>query len=194
MATWFVFFSGCREIRTASTGHCKYSEKHLCGNADTCPVLSTTANSLVSNLIGAGGVSHVMQLMGRIAPYVFYNYGGMCAVLVVFPQAMLSVYTNEEALLIESVPSLYVIGGAMLIASVANIYFQWNFGYRQHTGCFDMETATLVILHLLYLLDRVYCESSRICLFLHRGNYYALIIDCSVIYFEKSKIGRTKSI
>lgn len=39
MATWFVFFCGCREIRTASTGHCKYSEKHLCGNADTCPVL-----------------------------------------------------------------------------------------------------------------------------------------------------------
>lgn len=34
-----LFFCGCREIRTASTGHCKYSEKHLCGNADTCPVL-----------------------------------------------------------------------------------------------------------------------------------------------------------
>ena len=52
--------------------------------------LSTTANSLVSNLIGAGGVSHVMQLMGRIARYVFLLlWWYVVAVLVVFPQAML---------------------------------------------------------------------------------------------------------
>ena len=123
MATWFVFFVaverlGQRQLAIANIVRSIYVVMLI-------PVqsLSTTANSLVSNLIGAGGVSHVMQLMGRIARMSFIIMVVCVAVLVVFPQAMLSVYTNEEALLIESVPSLYVIGGAMLIASVANIYF-----------------------------------------------------------------------
>ena len=107
--------------------------------------LSTTANSLVSNLIGVGEVSHVMQLMGRIARMSFIIMVVCVAVLVVFPQAMLSVYTNEEALLIESVPSLYVIGGAMLIASVANIYFNGISGTGNTQAALILETVTLVI-------------------------------------------------
>ena len=45
---------------------------------------------------------------------------GLC---VAFPGSILSVYTNEEALLVESVSALYVVCGAMLIASLANVYF-----------------------------------------------------------------------
>ena len=71
MATWFVFFVaverlGQRQLAIANIVRSIYVVMLI-------PVqsLSTTANSLVSNLIGAGGVSHVMQLMGRIARMSF---------------------------------------------------------------------------------------------------------------------------
>ena len=102
MATWFVFFVaverlGQRQLAIANIVRSIYVVMLI-------PVqsLSTTANSLVSNLIGAGGVSHVMQLMGRIARMSFIIMVVCVAVLVVFPQAMLSVYTNEEALLMRA--------------------------------------------------------------------------------------------
>ena len=144
MATWFVFFVaverlGQRQLAIANIVRSIYVVMLI-------PVqsLSTTTNSLVSNLIGAGGVSHVMQLMGRIARMSFIIMVVCVAVLVVFPQAMLSVYTNEEALLVESVPSLYVIGGAMLIASVANIYFNGISDFQAGNTGLDVDAVTLL--------------------------------------------------
>lgn len=122
MATWFVFFIaierlGQRELAIANIVRSIYIVMLIPVQA-----LSTTTNSLVSNLIGAGGITHVMRLIWRIARMSFLIMVVCVAVVVIFPHAMLSVYTNEPALLVESVPSLYVIAGAMIIASVANIY------------------------------------------------------------------------
>ena len=123
MATWFVFFLaierlGQRELAIANIVRSIYIVILIPVQA-----LSTTANTLVSNLIGAGGIESVMQLMGRIAKVSFFVVLVCVALMVMIPQTFLSVYTGDATLQAESVPSLYVIGGAMLIASVANIYF-----------------------------------------------------------------------
>ena len=187
METWFVFFVaverlGQRQLAIANIVRSIYVVMLI-------PVqsLSTTANSLVSNLIGAGGVSHVMQLMGRIARMSFIIMVVCVAVLVVFPQAMLSVYTNEEALLIESVPSLYVIGGAMLIASVANIYFNGISGTGNTQAALILETATLVIYtSYIFWIGYIVKAPVSVC-FSTEVIYYALLLICSVIYLKKAK-------
>ena len=187
MATWFVFFVaverlGQRQLAIANIVRSIYVVMLI-------PVqsLSTTANSLVSNLIGAGGVSHVMQLMGRIARMSFIIMVVCVAVLVVFPQAMLSVYTNEEALLIESVPSLYVIGGAMLIASVANIYFNGISGTGNTQAALILETVTLVIYtSYIFWIGYIVKAPVSVC-FSTEVIYYALLLICSVIYLKKAK-------
>ena len=187
MATWFVFFVaverlGQRQLAIANIVRSIYVVMLI-------PVqsLSTTTNSLVSNLIGAGGVSHVMQLMGRIARMSFIIMVVCVAVLVVFPQAMLSVYTNEEALLVESVPSLYVIGGAMLIASVANIYFNGISGTGNTQAALILETATLVIYtSYIFWIGYIVKAPVSVC-FSTEVIYYALLLICSVIYLKKAK-------
>ena len=187
MATWFVFFVaverlGQRQLAIANIVRSIYVVMLI-------PVqsLSTTANSLVSNLIGAGGVSHVMQLMGRIARMSFIIMVVCVAVLVVFPQAMLSVYTNEESLLIESVPSLYVIGGAMLIASVANIYFNGISGTGNTQAALILETVTLVIYtSYIFWIGYIVKAPVSVC-FSTEVIYYALLLICSVIYLKKAK-------
>ena len=74
MAIWFVFFMalerlGQRELAIANIVRSVYVVMLI-------PVqsLSTTANSLVSNLIGAGGTSHVLQLLIPAAgPFGLYR-------------------------------------------------------------------------------------------------------------------------
>ena len=91
------------------------------------------------------------------------------AVVVLFPHAMLSVYTNEPALLVESVPSLYVIAGAMIIASVANIYFNAISGTGNTQAALILEMGTLVFYALYISMDRHGGESTGFCLFFYRG-------------------------
>lgn len=72
MATWFVFFIaierlGQRELAIANIVRSIYIVMLIPVQA-----LSTTTNSLVSNLIGAGGIAHVMRLIWRIARMSFF--------------------------------------------------------------------------------------------------------------------------
>ena len=123
MAIWFVFFMalerlGQRQLAVANIVRSVYVVLLIPVQA-----LSTTANTLVSNLIGAGGSSGVVTLLHKISRMSFLIMVVCVGLCVVFPGSILSVYTNEEALLVESVSALYVVCGAMLIASLANVYF-----------------------------------------------------------------------
>ena len=78
MATWFVFFIaierlGQRELAIANIVRSIYIVMLIPVQA-----LSTTTNSLVSNLIGAGGITHVMCLIWRIARMSFSHHDSLC--------------------------------------------------------------------------------------------------------------------
>ncbi|EJX10057.1 transmembrane MatE family multidrug efflux transporter [gut metagenome] len=187
MATWFVFFVaverlGQRELAIANIVRSLYVVMLIPVQA-----LSTTANSLVSNLIGAGGIDHVMQLIGRIAKVSFAVMVVCVGLVLLFPQVILSVYTNETALLVESVPSLYVIAGAMLIASVANVWFNAVSGTGNTQAALILETATLVF-YAAYIcwIGMVVKASVSVC-FSTEVIYYTLLLLSSVIYLKKAK-------
>ena len=115
MAIWFVFFMalerlGQRQLAVANIVRSVYVVLLIPVQA-----LSTTANTLVSNLIGAGGSSGVVTLLHKISRMSFLIMVVCVGLCVAFPGSILSVYTNEEALLVESVSALYVVCGAMLM-------------------------------------------------------------------------------
>lgn len=187
MATWFVFFVaverlGQRQLAIANIVRSIYVVMLI-------PVqsLSTTTNSLVSNLIGAGGVSHVMQLMGKISRMSFIIMLVCIGALVLFPQAALSVYTNEEALLVESVPSLYVIALAMLIASVSNIYFSGISGTGNTQAALILELMTLAVYVVYVFWVGLWLKAPVSVCFSTEVVYYALMLLCSIIYLKKAK-------
>ncbi|WP_455673392.1 MATE family efflux transporter [Phocaeicola sp.] len=187
MATWFVFFVaverlGQRQLAIANIVRSIYVVMLI-------PVqsLSTTTNSLVSNLIGKGGVSHVMQLMGRISRMSFIIMLVCVGALVLFPQAALSVYTNEEALLIESIPSLYVIGVALVIASVANIYFNGISGTGNTQAALILELVTLAIYVAYVFWVGMWMKAPVSVCFSTEVIYYFLLLLCSLIYLKKAK-------
>lgn len=152
---------------------------------------ATTTNSLVSNAIGAGGINYVMPLINKIGRFSFLIMLGLVIITALFPQALLSVYTNETALINESVSSVYVICVAMLIASVANIVFNGISGTGNTQAALMLEAITIAIYGSYIIFIGMWVKAPIEWCFTIEILYYTLLLATSYIYFKKQN-GRTK--
>lgn len=187
MATWFVFFMaierlGQRELAIANIVRSIYIVLLIPVQA-----LSTAANTMVSNLIGAGGIGGVMLLMKKIAGISLATVAVCVVFMAFFPKLFLSIYTNDAALLVESVPSLHVIGVAMLIAAVANVYFSGISGTGNTQAALWLETGTLVVYSLYIFFIGWWIQAPVSVCFTTEIIYYTLLFATSFIYLKKAK-------
>lgn len=187
MAIWFVFFMalerlGQRQLAVANIVRSVYVVLLIPVQA-----LSTTANTLVSNLIGAGGSSGVVTLLHKISRMSFLIMVVCVGLCVAFPGSILSVYTNEEALLVESVSALYVVCGAMLIASMANVYFNGISGTGNTQAALVLEVFVQVFYALYIIVVGMVIQASVDVCFTTEVIYYVLMLGSSLIYLKKAK-------
>ena len=145
--------------------------------------LSTATNTFVSNSIGAGHKEQVIPIIRHIAWLSF----GIMAVFILFaclfPSAILSVYTNNEALIAASVPSLYVIAAALLIGAVANIVFNGITGTGNTRSAFAIEVGTLVFYALFIYVAGVRLHLPVAVCFMTEI-YYAGLLLASLFYLR----------
>ena len=187
MAIWFVFFMalerlGQRQLAVANIVRSVYVVLLIPVQA-----LSTTANTLVSNLIGAGGSSGVVTLLHKISRMSFLIMVVCVGLCVAFPGSILSVYTNEEALLVESVSALYVVCGAMLIASLANVYFNGISGTGNTQAALVLEVFVQVFYALYIIVVGMVIQAPVDVCFTTEVIYYVLMLGSSLIYLKKAK-------
>ena len=187
MAIWFVFFMalerlGQRQLAVANIVRSVYVVLLIPVQA-----LSTTANTLVSNLIGAGGSSGVVTLLHKISRMSFLIMVVCVGLCVAFPGSILSVYTNEEALLVESVSALYVVCGAMLIASLANVYFNGISGTGNTQAALVLEIFVQVFYALYIIVVGMVIQAPVDVCFTTEVIYYVLMLGSSLIYLKKAK-------
>ena len=187
MAIWFVFFMalerlGQRQLAVANIVRSVYVVLLIPVQA-----LSTTANTLVSNLIGAGGSSGVVTLLHKISRMSFLIMVVCVGLCVAFPGSILSVYTNEEALLVESVSALYVVCGAMLIASLANVYFNGISGTGNTQAALVLEVFVQVFYALYIIVEGMVIQAPVDVCFTTEVIYYVLMLGSSLIYLKKAK-------
>ena len=187
MAIWFVFFMalerlGQRQLAVANIVRSVYVVLLIPVQA-----LSTTANTLVSNLIGAGGSSGVVTLLHKISRMSFLIMVVCVGLCVAFPGSILSVYTNEEALLVESVSALYVVCGAMLIASLANVYFNGISGTGNTQAALVLEVFVQVFYALYIIVVVMVIQAPVDVCFTTEVIYYVLMLGSSLIYLKKAK-------
>ena len=187
MAIWFVFFValerlGQRQLAVANIVRSVYVVLLIPVQA-----LSTTANTLVSNLIGAGGGNGVVTLLHKISRMSFLIMVVCVGLCVAFPGSILSVYTNEEALLVESVSALYVVCGAMLIASLANVYFNGISGTGNTQAALVLEVFVQVFYALYIIVVGMVIQAPVDVCFTTEVIYYVLMLGSSLIYLKKAK-------
>lgn len=187
MAIWFVFFMalerlGQRQLAVANIVRSVYVVLLIPVQA-----LSTTANTLVSNLIGAGGSSGVVTLLHKISRMSFLIMVVCVGLCVAFPGSILSVYTSEEALLVESVSALYVVCGAMSIASLANVYFNGISGTGNTQAALVLEVFVQVFYALYIIVVGMVIQAPVDVCFTTEVIYYVLMLGSSLIYLKKAK-------
>lgn len=187
MAIWFVFFMalerlGQRELAIANIVRSVYIVLLIPVQA-----LATTANTLVSNLIGAGGTDKVIALLHRISGISFLIMVVCVALTVIFPNPILSIYTGDSGLVAESIPALYVVCASMLLASLANIFFNGISGTGNTQAALGVEVGVQVF-YALYVIvvGMVLRQPVEIC-FTTEIIYYVLMLIFSLIYLKKAK-------
>lgn len=187
MGTFFVFFMvverlGERQLAIANIARSIYILFYIPVNA-----LSTTTNSLVSNTIGAGNISFVMPLIKHIGKISFYIMLTIVVIAAIFIEPILSIYTNNAELIAETIPSIYVISVAMIIASVSNVVFSGISGTGNTRAALFLELGVLfVYIAYVFIMGRVFRFPVEVC-FTTEIIYYTLMLTASYIYLVKAK-------
>lgn len=186
MGTFFMFFVvmerlGQRELAVANIVRSIYIVMFIPVNS-----LSTTTNSFVSNTIGAGHIDQVVPIIRKIVKLSFLIMAVCVAVLCSFPQAIISIYTSDPTLIAASIPSVYVIAGAMLLSSISNVYFNGVSGTGNTRSALAMELVTLLFYCIyLYVVGVIFRMPVHVCFTVEFVYYSFLMIFC-MIYLRKA--------
>lgn len=145
LSTWFLFFLFVEHL-----GERALAISNIIRNVSGIPFMiamafAATCGSLVSNLIGAGDKEYVQ---GTIRQHIRIAYACVLPMLLffaLFPNLILSVYTDMPDLRQESIPALWVLCSAYLIMVPSNVYFQSVSGTGNTRTALALELCVLAI-------------------------------------------------
>lgn len=145
ISTWFFFFIfierlGERPLAVTNIGRSLYILLMIPGSA-----LSTTVNTLVSNMIGEGKHQQVMPFMNKIMKITMFVVVPIMIITFFFPHFFAKIYTDNVDLVLASVPTLQVISIAMLFCAFGNIVFNTISGTGNTKAAFIIEFSTLFL-------------------------------------------------
>jgi putative MATE family efflux protein len=187
MATFLFFFIavehiGSRELAVANIVRSIYIVMFIPVNA-----LSTTANSLVSNSIGAGQTSQVIPIVRKTVLLSLLIMAGCATVFCLMPEAILSIYTNDTSLIADSVPSIYTLSGVMMICAAGNVVFNSVSGTGNTSIALLFDAITLVFYCLYVYLVAIHLKLPVHICFTSEIIYFGLLLILSTLYMKKGK-------
>lgn len=160
IASWFVFFliierMGERALAATNLGRSLYFLLMIPGLA-----ISTTVNTVVSNLIGAGEKDKVMRFVFKmtlvsivlILPFMLFTF--------FFPELFARIYTDNPDLIAASLPVLKIVSIANVFCAFGSTLFNAVSGTGNTNVSFVIEIFTLLFyLTYVYLTAIVYNQS-----------------------------------
>jgi putative MATE family efflux protein len=193
MSTYFLFFVSIERQGQHTLAIANIVRSIFIAMFIPLTALSATSGTLVSNIIGEGKSGEVMPLIRRISRLSFLIMLVCVLLLCIFPHAVLSVYTNERALIDESVPSIYVVSVALIISSVGCIFFNSVSGTGNTRPALILEAAVLILYTVYIYLTGMYFKFPVHVCFGAEIVYFAGLLIGSVLYlrfadWQKKKI------
>ncbi len=157
LGTWFVFF-----IAVEHLGERQLAATNLVRNISsisfmTLMAFGSTASTLTSNLIGRGEADAVRPVVGKVVRMGFFLLVPFYILVCLFPEAVLSLFTNEGGIIAASVAPVFVLASSYILNIPAQIYL---FGV-QGTGntrrvllieCMALVFYTLFVVVVIFML------------------------------------------
>ena len=141
--SWFIFFMlvekmGERSLAISNIIRSVYIFFMIPGWA-----LCTVTSSLVSSAMGEGNVKNVMPLIFRMMKLSIIAITAIVLVAALVPKAVISIYTNNPALVEATIPSYYIILGALVVFSGMSVLFNGVLGTANTKVSLVIEAITL---------------------------------------------------
>ena len=114
---------------------------------------ASTNSSLVSNLIGAGETEQVMKLCRRMIRICYCFVLPIALIFALFPELVLRIYTDNQALITDSVASLWVMLSSYLLAVPAFVFFLSvsGTGNTRVALIIDIVSISVYVLYTFYI-------------------------------------------
>ncbi len=143
IGSWFVFFMivekmGERPLAVSNIIRSLYMFMMIPGWA-----LGSVTSTLVSNAMGEGKLECVMPIIFKIVKFSFLSLAVIILIALLFPTLAISVYTNNASLAEATLPSYYIILGALAVFSIMSIFFSGVLGTANTKTTLLIETVTL---------------------------------------------------
>ncbi|HHZ66215.1 MAG TPA: MATE family efflux transporter [Flavobacteriales bacterium] len=143
MGGWFLFYlvieqMGVRSLATSNIIRAIYLIFMIPGIG-----LFSATHTLVSNTMGKGMIEEVLPLVRKIVIMGFSMTIPFVPITLLFPEAIISVFTNNAELISQTIPTLYVIALALVIMPISMITFGAVAGAGKTNKALIIEMLTL---------------------------------------------------
>ncbi|MDP4238325.1 MAG: MATE family efflux transporter [Bacteroidota bacterium] len=185
ISTWFMFFifierMGEKPLAVSNIGRSTYILLMIPGSA-----LSTTVNTLVSNLIGAGRKEEVLPFIRRITGIALLIIVPLVLFTLFLPQLIARIYTDDAGLIAACIPVLRVISVAIVFCAVGGIIFSGVSGTGNTRTAFFIEFLTLFFyLSYVYYTSRIHPSPTAV-VWMSEYVYWILIGGLGYLYLQK---------
>jgi putative MATE family efflux protein len=184
-ATWFLFFifierMGERPLAMTNIGRSLYMLLMIPGAA-----LSTTVNTLISNLIGAGRRDEVLSFVNRMISITLVFVVPIMAFTFVFPELITKIYTGDAGLIKDCTPVMRVVSVAMVFCAVGNLIFNAVSGTGNTRTAFAIEFGTMFFYISYIYYTTIISPSSTAVVWMSEFVYWTIIGVLGYRYLRK---------
>lgn len=160
LATWFLFFVGVEHL-----GERELAATNLVRNISaftfmTVIAIASTSSTLSGNLMGQGEYAAVRPMMRKCIRLAYAILVPVIALIAVFPESVLSIFTNDEALIRVSVTPLHVLLSSYVFTIPAQILLKTVSGTGNTRTALLCEASTLGIYTIYVVVAILVCRVS----------------------------------
>jgi len=148
---------------------------------------STTANTLVSNNIGMGRKHLVLPIIWKITRISVFSVLVIVAPFLFIPDLVVRVYTPDTSLVADTITSLYVIFGAVVMFAITQNMFSGVSGTGNTRDALLIESFTLIIYLVVAWYIGIGLQQSITLVWLCEYVYFMGIGILSYLYLKSSR-------
>ncbi len=185
VGTWFLFFVAVEHL-----GETSLAISNIIRSTSTLFVMpinafGATVCTLVSNALGAGRANDVIPIIKRITLMCGSVVLPIMALLCIFPQWILRIYTNDVELIAACISSVYVMSSFYFLALPGNILIQSLAGTGETRVTFFIEIITIIFYTLaIYWIIEQWKVDIAFC-WVVEHIYWGLKLIMAYIYFKR---------
>jgi len=188
LATWLVFFimiDGSYDMDDKGISNIMRNVMGFAGIFNWA--FASTANAMVSNLVGQGRNHEVLKAVRKTTLLSFFAALIMATILNIFPHVFFSMFGQGDDFITRGIPVLRVVSGAMVVMSISVVWLNALTGTGQ-TKINLLTEGIAVILYMSYTYFII--KVQRLPLAYAWSNewvYWTITLTIAFIFMNKTK-------